>query len=237
MRSRSTVMIPLALAGLAGLLGGSAAQARGQDTRPGIAVFMFDNGGSIGQDKENFDGLQRGIPGMLISELAANPGVRLVEREQVQHLLDEQNLGTSGRVDAQTAAKVGKIVGAKYAITGMFLDFSGDFRLDIRLINVETTEIVRVEADKMSRDHLFDLIRTLAQRLMKDVNLPPLPRQTSDQRMNRQVPTEALTYYSRALLYHDRGQHDKAIEMYQRALDAFPGYTEAQEGLQREKTS
>ena len=51
------------------------------------------------------------------------------------------------------------------------------------------------------------------------------------------MPTEALTYYSRALLYHDRGQRDKAIEMYQRALDAFPGYAEAQEGLQREKNS
>jgi TolB-like protein len=236
MRSRS-IVIPLAFAAVGVLLAGFGTRASGQDTRPGIAVFMFDNGGSIGQDKENFDGLQRGIPGMLISELAANPAVRLVEREQVQHLLDEQNLGASGRVDAQTAAKIGKIVGAKYAITGMFMDFSGDFRLDIRLVNVETTEIVRVEADKMARDHLFDLIRTLAQRLMKDVNLPPLPKQASDQRMNRQVPTEALTYYSRALLYHDRGQRDKAIEMYQRALDAFPGYTEAQEGLQREKNS
>src|SRR5256712_4635 len=236
MRSRSIVIL-LAVAAVGSRLGGLGTQVRGQDRGPGIAVFMFDNGGSIGQDKENFDGLQGGIRGMLISELAANPAVRLVEREQVQHLLDEQNLGAAGRVDAQTAAKIGKIVGARYAITGMFMDFSGDFRLDIRLVNVETTEIVRVEADKMSRDHLFDLIRALAQRLMKDVNLPPLPKQASEQRMNRQVPTEALTYYSRALLYHDRGQRDKAIEMYQLALQAFPGYTEAEQGLQREKTS
>src|SRR2546428_649641 len=164
MRSRSIVIL-LAVAAVGSRLGGLGTQVRGQDRGPGIAGFMFDNGGSIGQDKENFDGLQGGIRGMLISELAANPAVRLVEREQVQHLLDEQNLGAAGRVDAQTAAKIGKIVGARYAITGMFMDFSGDFRLDIRLVNVETTEIVRVEADKMSRDHLFDLIRTLAQRL------------------------------------------------------------------------
>ena len=54
-----------------------------QDTRPGIAVLPFDNGGSYGQDRENFDALQRGIAGMLISELAANPAARVVEREQV----------------------------------------------------------------------------------------------------------------------------------------------------------
>src|SRR5438445_7903559 len=102
MRSRSIVIL-LAVAALGSLLGGLGTQVRAQDTRPGIAVFMFDNGGSIGQDKENFDGLQRGIPGMLISELAANPAVRLVEREQVQHPRDEQNLGASSRRNAWNA--------------------------------------------------------------------------------------------------------------------------------------
>ena len=89
----------------------------------------------------------------------------------------------------------------------------------------------------MQRDHLFDLLRTVATRLMKDANLPALPRQTSEQRMSRQVPTEALTYYSRALLYHDRGDHTRARELFQRAIDTFPDFTEAKDGLQREPTS
>jgi len=72
---------------------------------------------------------------------------------------------------------------------------------------------------------------------MKDANLPALTRQTSDQRMSRQVPTEALTYYSRALLFQDRGQKDKAVEMFNRALAIFPEYAEAQEGLQRVQRS
>ena len=55
--------------------------------------------------------------------------------------------------------------------------------------------------------------------------------------MNRQVPTEALTYYSRALLYHDRGQKAKAVEMYEKALQVFPDFAEASDGLKREKTS
>jgi TolB-like protein len=213
------------------------AQARGQDTRPGIAVFPFDNGGSYGQDRENFDALQKGIAGMMISELANNAAARVVERDQLQKLLDEQNLGSAGRVDPQTAAKIGKLVGARYVVTGVFIDFYGDFRLDARLINVETGEIVKVESDRMQRDHLFDLLRTVTTRLMKDANLPPLSRQASDQRMGRQIPTEALTYYSRALLYQDRGDKDKAADMYQKALAVFPEYAEAQQGLQRVKSS
>ena len=213
------------------------AQGRGQDTRPGIAVMPFDNSGSYGQDKENFDALQKGIAGMLVSELAANPAARVVERAEIQKLLEEQNLGATGRVDPQTAAKVGKLVGARYVITGAFIDFYGDFRLDARIVNVETSEIVKVESDRMQRDHLFDIIRNVAARLMKDTNLPPLPKQASDQRMSRQIPTEALTFYSKALLYQDRGQKDKAVEMYQRALAVFPEYTEAQQGLERVKNS
>ena len=213
------------------------AQQRGQDTRPGIAVLPFNNGGSYGQQKEDFDALERGIAGMMISELSANAAARVVERQEIQKLLDEQNLGAQGRVDAATAAKIGKLVGARYMVMGTFVDFYGDFRVDVRLINTETSEVVKTESERMQRDHLFDIIRNIAARLMKDANLPALTRQTSDQRMSRQVPTEALTYYSRALLFQDRGQKDKAVEMFNRALAIFPEYAEAQEGLQRVQRS
>ena len=125
----------------------------------------------------------------------------------------------------------------KYVITGAFIDFYGDFQLDARMLNVETGEIVKVESDHMQRDHLFDLIRSVSGRLMKDANLPPLPKQAAEQWMGRQVPTDALTFYSRALLYQDRGQRDQAVEMYQKALAVFPAYAEAQQALQRAKTS
>ncbi len=52
MRSRA-VMTVLSLVPV--LLG---AQQRSQDTRPGIAVFPFNNGGSYGQGKEDFDALE-----------------------------------------------------------------------------------------------------------------------------------------------------------------------------------
>ncbi|HKC40935.1 MAG TPA: CsgG/HfaB family protein [Gemmatimonadales bacterium] len=227
MRVRSVVMV---LSLVPALL---AAQQRGQDTRPGIAVLPFNNGGSYGQQKEDFDALERGIAGMMISELEANAAARVVERQEIQKLIDEQNLGAQGRVDAATAAKIGKLVGARYMVMGTFVDFYGDFRIDVRLINTETSEIVRTESEKMQRDHLFEMIRNVAVRLMKDANLPALTRQASDQRMSRQVPTEALTYYSRALLYQDRGQNDKAKEMFTKALDIFPEYAEARDGLQR----
>ena len=231
MRARAVVAVLSLLPVVVG------AQQRSQDTRPGIAVLPFGNGGSYGQAKEDYDALQRGIAGMMISELARNPAARIVEREQIQQLIGEQNLGAQGRVDSATVARIGKITGARYMVMGTFVDFYGDFRIDVRLVNTETTEIVKTESDKVQRDHLFDLIRTISERLMKDVNLPQLERRASDQRMDRRIPTEALTYYSRGLLYQDRGQKDKAAEMFTHAIAIFPEYAEAQEGLQRVKPS
>jgi len=215
------------------LVAGLALPLQAQDTRPGIAVFPFDNGGSYGQDKENFEALQVGMQQMLTTEFAQNPALRVVDRTQIKSLLGEQDLGAQGRVDANTAAKVGKLVGAKYAILGGFTDFYGDFRIDIRIVNVETSEILKTEKARDKRENLYNMVTTIATALTRGVNLPVLPKQSMEMRENRKVPTEAVTYYSRALLYQDRGNNEKAKELYSRAIEIFPDYSEAKQGLQQ----
>lgn len=204
-----------------------------QDTRPGIAVLAFENGGSYGQDKEVFDALQVGLQQMLITELSANPSLRVVERGRIKQLLEEQDLAAAGRVDANTAARIGKLVGARYVVLGGFIDFYGDFRIDARIVNVETGEIVRVEKVSDRRDRLYNLVVNLAGQLTRGLNLPPLPREAMEQRQSREVPAEALTLYSRALLYADRGDRRRAEELFSRAIEVFPDYTEAKEALRQ----
>jgi TolB-like protein len=218
------------------LLGLFAGPVAAQDTRPGIAVLPFENGGSYGKDKEDFDALRRGIAGMLISELSQNGSVRLVDRDQIQKLLDEQGLATAERVDAATAAKIGKLVGARYLIAGTFIDLYGDFRVDARIIDVETSEIVKVvrsDPKLADRKQMFRIIQSVAERITDGAKLPPLPVAKAQAAKNRNVPTEALAFYSRALLYQDRGDKQRAIEYYGKAVSSFPEYTEAKEGLKQ----
>jgi len=219
--------------GLAAVLAATSVPVAAQDTRPGIAVFTFDNGGSYGQDKEVFDALQVGLQQILITELASNQALRIVDRGRIKDLLAEQDLGAQGRMDQNTAARIGRLVGARYVVMGGFIDFYGDFRIDARIVNVETSEIVKVEKVQDKRDKLYGLVVSLANNLTRGVNLPPLPRQAMEQRQSREVPTEALTLYSRALLYADRGNSERAIELYNRAIEVFPEYTEAKEALQQ----
>lgn len=227
----------LTLRGLALLFGVLATPLAAQDTRPGVAVLPFENGGSLGQDKENFEALQVGIPAVLQAELARNPGIRLVDRSDVKRLLSEQDLGAEGRVDAATAARIGKLVGARYMVMGSFVDFYGKFRLNARVVDVETSEILKVlsNADPKLQDRkdMYRIIQDVSEQIAQEVKLPPLPAAAQQAMKERTIPTEALTLYSRALVYEERGDKKRAAEFYQKAKDAYPAYTEAEEGLRK----
>ncbi len=90
--------------------------AQGQDTRPGIGVWILENGGSYGQDAEDFEALRVGLQQILMTELARNPAMRVVERSQLNALIAEQDLGAGCLFDPETAALVGRIVWAKYLV-------------------------------------------------------------------------------------------------------------------------
>lgn len=227
----------VAFVALAGTLAGAPAAAQQRDARPGLAVLPFENGGSYGREREDYDALRRGIAAILIADLSLNPAIRLVDRAETQRILDEQVLGATGRVDAGTAARVGRLVGARYMITGTFIDLYGDFRLDARIIDVETGEILKVvRSDTKFSDikQLSSMIGSVAQRILAETNLPALPASAvTATAAARQVPTEALNLYSRGLLYEDRGDRARAIDYYERAVATFPEFTEAKEALRK----
>jgi len=208
-----------------------------QDTRPTIAILDFDIGATIGQDPEDYQALRRGLAGMTISELAANPGVRVVERGQIQQILQEQDLARSDRIDQATALRVGRLLNARYMVTGTLYDVRGAFRIDARLFDVETSQILRTQRVNGRLDNVFDLVTQLAGQLMQAANLPPLERRADAEQPARPAtgaPTQqAVMAYSRAVLYSDRGDTQRAVEQYRRALTAFPQYTQARSECNR----
>lgn len=212
---------------------GQAAPGPPADTRPGIAVLPFYNGGSYGAGREDLEALQVGIQQMLLTELAQNPTLRIVERSVLREVMAEQDLATTGRVDPETAARIGKIVGARYVVIGGFTDAFGTFRLDGRIVDVETTELVRAEKVRSRRERLYDLIPELAAKVTRGLRLPALPAAVRETRRERRIPTEAATMYSKALVYQDRGQTERAVELYRAIAERFPQMTEAREALRQ----
>ncbi|HNT96780.1 MAG TPA: CsgG/HfaB family protein [Elusimicrobiales bacterium] len=65
----------------------------------------------------------QGVAEMLVTALAGTKKYTLVEREKLESVMAEQRLGASGAVTAQTAAKIGRLLGARYIITGAVTEF------------------------------------------------------------------------------------------------------------------
>ena len=199
-----------------------------------IAVLPFVDRGSYGQDKEVFRALQVGIPAVLTAELAKNSRVRIADRGRVAQALKAENLAQDARADAATAARVGAAAGARYAVTGNFADFYGKFRVDARIVDAGSGQILKVVSNNdpnlQDRADLSRIIANLAEKVLAAVNLPPAAASPARAPV---VPAEAMTQYSLGLLYENEGDKTKAGEHYQRALSAFPEYAEAREGMQR----
>jgi TolB-like protein len=214
--------------------------ARAQGGPVVIAVLPFEDRGSYGQDKEVVRALALGIPATIVSELSGHSELRLADQKRIAQALKRENLGPNARVDAATAARVAKQVGARYAVTGNFADFYGKFRLDARIVDAESGQILKVVSNSdpklQERADLYRIIQMVNHKVLAEAS-PAALRSGVAESEARDIPTEALTQYSLGLLYESQGESGKAGEHYQRALTALPDYSDAREGLRRVRGS
>ena len=223
----------VAIAACALVARGASAQDAPQssDTRPTVAVMHFNNG-AIGKAHEELDPLRGGIADILTSELSANPGIRVIERDQLDKLVAEQNLSANGAVDKATAVRVGKLLGVHHMIFGSYVsDRKQRVRFDARAVNVETGEIEHVETVSGKLDDFSELITTLASKLNDGLKLPSMPEHSAD--AAARPPFQVVMLYSRAIAEENGGRRDEAVKLYRAALDKFPEYAPAKKALDR----
>lgn len=233
------VSLAAAVVGLAAPL----AVVHAQAGKPTVAIMSFNNG-SFGKDARDYDGLSKGIPDFLITDMSVNPNIRVIERDQVQKLVDEQKLVTGGQVDRETAVKVGKLLGAQHMIFGVYMtDPKGNFRIDARAVNVETGEIEHVERVDDKADNIMTSVGTLAGKLNTGMKLPARPaamRRVGDASSTTpataaamqagtpapaaKLPMRVAVMYGKALDMKDHGNKAGAVELFGAVLKEFPDY-------------
>ena len=102
-----------------------------------VAILYFNN-----QGNPDLEPLRVGLSQILITQVQETATRPVVERARLQEILDELELGHSGKVDEGTAAAVGKLLGAHYLVMGSYFELVGTLRIDARLVRVETGEIL-----------------------------------------------------------------------------------------------
>jgi curli biogenesis system outer membrane secretion channel CsgG len=108
--NKQLIAVVLAIAG-ACVVG--TASAAGVKPAVGVAEFKNESGAAWWRGGVGWE-----LSGMLSNELASTGAFRVVERNKLEKVLEEQNLAASGRVRAGTGARMGQVTGADYLVFG-----------------------------------------------------------------------------------------------------------------------
>jgi curli biogenesis system outer membrane secretion channel CsgG len=124
-----------------------------------IAVFPLEDLTASQETR----GLGDQMAATLTDVLAQSGTVRVVERRQLQQILEEMKLSASGLIDEQTAIQAGRLLGANGLLLGSFVAFQGSVRINVRVVKTETGEILATERASGRFSALFELEEKLAE--------------------------------------------------------------------------
>ncbi len=182
-----------------------------------VAVLYFDNNSG----KREYDVLQKGLADMLVTDLAAVPSLQVVERDRLEAVLSEQKLQRGRYFDKATAVKLGKLVGASYAITGSLAAVSPQLRLDVRMFNVSTGAVTATGAVTGPQDDIFGLEQKLVAAFLGALDSKiPLPELRSGK-----TNLAGLVKYGQGLDLADQGDLAAAQSKLGEVVREAPDFT------------
>ena len=171
--------------------------------------------------------LGRGLAQMIISDLDLLRQFRMVERLQVGALLAELEFGQADRVDASTAARVGRLLQAGRMVQGLaVIPPDGVTRLEASIVLADG----QIVPGQPATGRFEDLLR-----LEKEVALSIAQQlgyvlSEAERRLILENGTEnlvAFLAYSRGLEAEDLGDYSAAAQHYAGAVQADPGFQQA----------
>lgn len=155
------------------LFAGQAVLGQASSLKKRIAVFVFEDKTDRSWRWWNNKGVGEGISDMLTTELVKSGEYIVIERQELDVVLKEQELGLTGAINPQTAAQVGQILGVELAVVGSVTEFgytssstggrikgigvgvskqSAVVGVDCRLVNTTTGEIITAENVRKEED-------------------------------------------------------------------------------------
>ena len=186
-----------------------------------MAIIDFKNR-SV-DHKAQYDPMEQGFADLMINRLNNSTGLKVVERERIQWILNEIKL--QNQYDMEGAVRLGKQLGVQTVLLGSFIIVGDQIWLGARLVKVETSEILLTDEIKGDLDDFFDLVDKLGQKIADKINVT-LKKETPEQ-VSAAPSLDAIMAYSVGLSYLEKEDYKNAYEKFEEALKIDPNYDKA----------
>jgi Tfp pilus assembly protein PilF len=191
-----------------------------------VAISSFKNLGSA-----NIQPLGKGMAALLIHDISLVPGLSVVERVQLQALLEEMKLGTSGLVTAESSSKVGKLLKAKHVTSGSLADLEEEnLQIASAVVDADQKAATSTQEAQGELKKFYDLEKEIACQIVEDLGKDCDKAPAAFHKIHTKS-LAALIFFGVGLSYLDQESYDQARESFQKALDEDSSFELAQQAL------
>ncbi len=172
-----------------------------------VAVLDFENASA----DRSLDPWGKGLQSMLITDLSEVRALQLVERARLADVQRELALGRSRAIDAATAARLGKLVGASHLVAGTFTVAGKQLRIDLRVFSVERGDILLSEKSEGETEAFFEVQKALVKRVLDAFALRLEPKERAALMRPQTADLSAFRAFSSGLSLFDEKRYDEAL--------------------------
>jgi curli biogenesis system outer membrane secretion channel CsgG len=188
-----------------------------------LAVMDFSNN-SITK-REDYQGLSKGLPSIMINRLTGGTDLQVVERERIEWLLNELELQKQkDKVDQSTAVRTGKLLGANAVVFGSFIATEEQMSITARVVKVETGEVLFGDQVRGKPDKFFELINELSQKVTKSINVEMEETKLGSEQTKS---LDAMMAYSDGLSLLEAGKYREAQQKFKKAVNYDDSFEKA----------
>ena len=195
-----------------------------------VAVMEFDNY-SVGKYQTELGLLSKGLADWFAIDFGKLSDLHVVERSKINFVLKEIKLNQSDKVDAATAVKAGKLLGAQFMIFGSITQLdSKHTRMSVRVVKVETSEIVAT-VDKEGSPDYSKLEKGLVEQLAQKLQITVSDKARGLIQQGGTSSIESQQFYSRGIDAADNYDWKNAYAFFKKAYDADNSFLEAKKRM------
>jgi tetratricopeptide (TPR) repeat protein len=177
--------------------------------------------------------LGRALAELLTTDLAVSGRLTVLDRAQLQFLLDEIRLSQTQYVDPATAVRAGHLVGAGRIVQGQLAGEQASLALQALVVPATGADTTRAPVRQQGQLRaLFDMEKTLALALYREmgIELTVAERERVNQRATQNI--QALIAFGLGLEAQDAGRYQLAAQHFQRARQLDSNFTLAETHFQ-----
>jgi tetratricopeptide (TPR) repeat protein len=196
-----------------------------------IALMPFEQR----EDRPGGKPFNRAMLAMITSDLAQVPALQLLERERIDALVNEMQLGAGGLVDPTSAVRAGKLLGAGTVIVGSVFDGApplngpagaGKYTLNATLADVPSNNVIGAREAYGTRREFFILEKRIVHGILELLEIRDYPAAVDKVHTRN---WDAYAQFTLGLKHLAEERYDDARAAFAQALRLDPGFTLAEQ--------